>query len=376
MCDFRKSIIAAFVLMMFVTVACQLFSSVDEGEEPTGLSPTTEKISEQKEPTNSPEPETSTPTTEKAVELATQVSMDEESTTTPEPKIPTKQPTAPPPPESCPGHENRIVFTKNLRNGSANFEIFSMNPDGSDVIQLTDHPSRWDGWPEWSPDHCRIVYDSSTKSNQRDILVMNFDGSGIFTVVSDGNRNGFPSWSPDGTRIAYARTDDDDSDLYVVNLDGSNPIQLTDFPGDEHWNEWSPVGDQIVFKAEVDGNSEIYLINADGTGLTNLTNHPMADMHPTWSPDGSKIAFTSNRSHCGEIFIMNADGSNVTQITNFGCSGLPSGPAELNWSADGLQLVFSITAGSYGDDIWKMNIDGSGIVALTEDSIEDRHTDW
>jgi len=343
----KKNICIAIAAIVFLTFACQLFNPGDEGEELADLSTQTETAEAQNEPNNHLEPVT-----------------------------PTAPSTIPQAPESCPGHENRIVFTKNLRNGGANFEIFSMNSDGSDVIHFTDRPGRWDGWPEWSPDHCRIVFDASIKAEQRDIRVMNFDGSGLFTVFSDGYRNMMPTWSPDGKRIAYISMRDDHDDLFVVNLDGSNPVQLTDFSGDEHWIEWSPVGDQIIFKAEVDGNNEIYLINADGTSLTNLTNHPKADMHPTWSPDGSQIAFTSNRSSCVEIYIMNADGSDVTQITYFGCSGLPSGPAELNWSSDGLQLVFSITSGSEGDDIWKMNIDGTGMEALTDDSIEDRHTDW
>ena len=54
------------------------------------------------------------------------------------------------------GHNGKIVFQSN-RTGNA--DIYTMNPDGSNRVQLTTTPSE-DVDPRWSPDGTRIVFAS------------------------------------------------------------------------------------------------------------------------------------------------------------------------------------------------------------------------
>ena len=59
--------------------------------------------------------------------------------------------------------KGKIVFSSE-RNGNA--EIFTMNSDGTNLKQLTNHPSR-DAWPKWSPDGKQIIFCSERKGKNK-----------------------------------------------------------------------------------------------------------------------------------------------------------------------------------------------------------------
>ncbi len=121
----------------------------------------------------------------------------------------------------------------------------------------------------------------------------------------------------DDTKIAFTSERDGNREIYVMNPDGTNPIRLTTHPTLDVDPSWSPDGRKIAFSSNRDGNWEIYVMNADGTNLVNLTNHPEIDINPAWSPDGKKIAFASWRDvGDAEIYVMNADGKKPVRLTD------------------------------------------------------------
>jgi Tol biopolymer transport system component len=121
--------------------------------------------------------------------------------------------------------------------------------------------------------------------------------------------------SPEG-KIAFSSMLDGDREIYVMDPDGSNLVKLTDNSACDVYPNWSPDGTKIAFASDRDGNFEIYVMNADGSNQTRLTYNQAEDTTPVWSPDGSKIAFLSNRDGNYEIYVMNADGSEQINLTN------------------------------------------------------------
>ncbi|NKB65641.1 MAG: T9SS type A sorting domain-containing protein [Candidatus Latescibacteria bacterium] len=164
-------------------------------------------------------------------------------------------------------------------------QIFSMDADGGNLQQLTNHPAQH-GEPDWSPDGSRIAFGSDRDAIVH-IYVMDADGSNQSRLTQgSGVFNIYPDWSPDGTQIAYTSLNSDfqNANLYVMDADGGNPVNLSTRSGIGEKPRWSPDGRQIAFESDRGGNREVYVMDADGSNLTNLTQHPGFDGNPTWLP--------------------------------------------------------------------------------------------
>jgi Tol biopolymer transport system component len=107
-----------------------------------------------------------------------------------------------------------------------------MNEDGTDPVRLTfnavSSPSReWGPWPAWSPDGRKIAFMSDRDGN-REIYVMNADGTGLTRLTNDDVDDENPSWSPDGNQVAFNRRVLGHLQIFVMNADGSAPTRLTE----------------------------------------------------------------------------------------------------------------------------------------------------
>src|SRR5262245_15512742 len=267
-----------------------------------------------------------------------------------------------------PGTNGLIAWSKVFLRFDA--EIFVMNPDGSNQVQLT-HNARVDFDPNWSADGSMLVYTSSTATDA-DIWVANADGTAEHNVSNDpGVPDIQPAWSPDGSQIAFVkqRPIDGTSSLWVMDADGSSQRQLTDMRTVNVHPNWSPDGTRIAFAGNKDGNLELYTIAPDGSDLTCLTTTPpVQEGNPNWSPDGTMLAFdacVADSYPCPgspnyEVYAMRADGSFRRRLTDD--ASIDANPA---WSPDGREIVFRSDRSVEGTELWKMNADGSGQVQLT-----------
>jgi Tol biopolymer transport system component len=266
---------------------------------------------------------------------------------------------------------SRIAFVSSR---SGNNDIYVMNTDGSQLVNLTGDPAG-DLQPAWSPDGTRIAF-VSNRSGNNDIYVMNADGSQQMNLTSHDAEDIHPTWSPDGTRIAFASSRGGGTNIYTITPAGEEVVQLTRAPGINEAPVWSPDGTRLAFVSNRDnGNWEIYTMNADGTDQVNITNAADDDRDPAWSPDGTRIAFVSNRAGDWEIFLMNVDGSAQTIFND--TPDDDGGPA---WSPDGAQMIFHtlvfVSGESPNYEIYRVNLDGSGLQNLTSHPATDIQAAW
>ena len=274
------------------------------------------------------------------------------------------------------GFEPRIVFASN-RDGD--WDIYSMDVNGNNVVQLTDHPAS-DEDPACSPDGRRIAF-RSERDGTPDLYVMDRDVDNVIRLSSDNSRDGRPSWSPDGSKIAFSssRWAVRNSEIYVMDADGENEINLTKHKWDDVRPSWSPDGSKIAFVSFRDGGADtprhIFVMNADGTARRNLTEDTglTNSFSPTWSPDGGKIAFDS-RLHWmnGDIYVMTAEGKKLERLTDE--EGNNRQPAYVR---NGTRIAFeSDRDGDY--KIYLMDPNGRNVVKLTRTppGIENVSSSW
>lgn len=224
---------------------------------------------------------------------------------------------------------SKIVFVSE-RDG--NKEIYKMNSDGSSQIRLTINPiihpinSLVSMHPDWSPNGDKIAFVKQTSNTDSicDIYTMNTDGSNQINLTNTGYypQQWYPDWSPNGSEITYVDINGDYPGIYKMNSNGSNPVLLTTpYCIDCVGPVYSPDGSKIAFyKSGIP--RDIFVMNPDGPSFINLTNNPSSweyqSFSPSWSSDGSKIVYShfENSDGDAELYIMNFDGSNKTKITN------------------------------------------------------------
>ena len=259
-----------------------------------------------------------------------------------------------------------------VSNETGNFEVYTVNIDGSNKQRLTDN---WFGdWrPIWSSDGSKIVFHSKRDGNW-EVYMMNADGADKVNLTNNLADDSFPTWSPDGGRVAFHSNRSGNFDIYVMNADGTNPTQLTTNGANDYGPMWSPDGASILFTRELGGAQEIFEMAADGSTEKQLTDAEGGSFAPMWSPDGGKIVFHSNRDGNYEIYKMNADGTNVIRVTNTEADDFfPS------WSPDGQWITFhsNVGAGENGDrNIVLISADGLREKSLTTDTGQERMPHW
>jgi len=94
----------------------------------------------------------------------------------------------------------QIAFRRMI--GEMNSEVFIAKADGTDVRNLTNHPS-FDGWPAWSPDGSRIAFASNRNSSYQ-IFIMKADGTETRLMANTEGRGTAPQWGRDGSHIYFS----------------------------------------------------------------------------------------------------------------------------------------------------------------------------
>lgn len=134
-----------------------------------------------------------------------------------------------------------ILFMRWIqRNGGNTSDVFTINPDGTGLVQLT--KVGYIGGYALSPDGTKLaIHDAK---NHR-IEVLPIDAGGVSATLVDSDFGCLfvaMSWSPDGQALALACNDLDmlsGSDLYIAKADGSS-ITTVPIPGSAFDPAWRP----------------------------------------------------------------------------------------------------------------------------------------
>lgn len=202
----------------------------------------------------------------------------------------------------------KLIIAKGDITASENEKgIFSINADGSDFKKLF-QPKQYltVNHPYWSPDGSKIVFHYLGRDEiisygyTKDIYVINSDGSNPVNITNSPQEDDIsPLWSPDGSRIAFQSisVNERDSngkiktyyqDIVSIKPDGTDKRILG---RDSHPNfdiVWSPDGSKIAYLTNQYMNN-VNIVRKDGGSIVTYNATCNNFLPPRWSPDSSKI---------------------------------------------------------------------------------------
>jgi Tol biopolymer transport system component len=220
----------------------------------------------------------------------------------------------------------RIVFERDFPYGHAG--IYSVEADGGAVRSLTPNKKKryFEGVPAYSPNGKKVVYVREICVSDRNchnaMWTKSANGGGArrMTPVLASGTGGYlahPQFSPDGKRIVYAKKIGDRAAVFVINSNGRRARQLTKFSmGVDNRVDWSPNGRLILFSDNFRG-PDIWTVHPNGTRLKRIyraiDGNYSAD---SWSPDGKQIVLVRGAGGTTALCVMNAHGTGLRQITH------------------------------------------------------------
>lgn len=252
-------------------------------------------------------------------------------------------PTIPPPPRL----KGSLVFP--IYDPSRGmYDIFIANLDGANIRRLISEASQ----PAVRSDGRMIAF-RRWKSDERGLETLNLDNDGVrryTTFLEDAS----PAWSRDGGDIVFfsRRESDRQSRVYRVNINDGGEMELHDGPATAFGETpaWLPDG-RIVYRLTFPEKG-IAVMNGDGSGSEIIVADDQATA-PAVSPDGKYVAFMSRKDGNWEIYRVNIDGSGLRRLTQVaGKDGLPL------WTPDGRTILFASDRGGTWS-IFAMNPNGS-----------------
>ena len=287
-----------------------------------------------------------------------------------------------------PGANGKIAFTSDT--SPAATDIWAMSPNGGELVNLTPDSPADDALPNWSADGRKIVFSSDsnalgTTPRRRgskpdfELFTMNADGSGVRQITFNEVDDDDPAWSPDGRRLVFQRDFDplggrttSTTTSSRCKVSGADERNLTNNPAFDVEPNWSPNGRRIAFTSVPDGGTddeaEIYTMNIDGSRLRRVTDNDTFDGQANWSPNGRKLSFQSYREGQLSIYTMRNDGSDQKRLTYDVPDAFGSA-----WSPNGRIIAHSsFSAG----EIFTINVDGGDPRNLTNNPSFDFAPDW
>src|SRR5215467_5102230 len=173
-------------------------------------------------------------------------------------------------------------------------EIYLIDADGTGMTQLTNMTPAGLGaaFASWSPKGNKIAFNSPRTPN---IYVADIDNPDVAVQLTFTGANMNARWSPDGSRITFESNRDGNREIYVMNADGSAQFRLTTNTVRDEVPSFSPDGQWIVFHRQLfmipglepPNGSDLFAVRADRPGEeVQLTHNAPASFSSfaSWAP--------------------------------------------------------------------------------------------
>jgi len=246
-----------------------------------------------------------------------------------------------------------IAYNVGLDFENDNYEVFTMNLDGSKKRNVTNLPG-----VEWTylsvKDNLYFISDKDTCHRCYFLYKTNYQGENPTKITETRLADSWMSSRFDDTELIIKPHKEIDSVFHIIDLEGAliqrvetGLAYATDplFVGDGKQIVFR--GAQHAFKKDSGYRDELFVINDDGTGLRQLTNYPDNDTTsqwynyhagpPKWHPTEHFISYQSFQKGKYSLYAVNLDGTKNWKLTD-----LDESEGWHEWSPDGQWLAIEL----------------------------------
>lgn len=259
--------------------------------------------------------------------------------------------------------DGRVIACAAGRDNGLNTYVVKMRTEDWRIETLSRQRWRWAGQMGWLADSSGLLMVASHHpAAPFQIWHLSYPGGEARKVTNDSNFYNRLSLSADSRTLVALQRRQVTSVWTIPAEDGGHAKQITFGTGGYRGSvSWTP-DNRIVYDSEAGNASAISIMNADGSSPKQLLGETMGSAYvnnATVSSDGRYILYASDLTGIRHIWRMNIDGSNPVRLTN--------GDSEEDhprFSPDGRWVVYTRT-GSDRPTLWKVSVDGGEPVQLT-----------
>ncbi len=270
--------------------------------------------------------------------------------------------------------QGRVYFVTD-RDGTMN--LWSMNPKGGDLQQLTKHK----GWDVKSPalDDGRIIYQLGADLHLFDIARKS-DRLIPITLTSDFDQER-EKWvkkpvqfltaahlSPDGDRLVLTAR----GQAFVAPADQGRLVEATHDAGIRYREaRFLPDGKSLLALSDATGELEFYRLPANGVGKPEqlTSDGKVFRFEGVPSPDGKWVAFGDKDWH---LWVFNLDEKKAQRIATSQSAEF----SDFAWSPDSQWLAYVRVADNTYPQIWFYNLKSGSATPLTSDRVSSSSPAW
>ncbi len=255
-----------------------------------------------------------------------------------------------------------------------NSQIWEMNPDGSERVQLSSFAGEIDGF-KFSPDESKVLFISQVKYGERTVDKYPDLDKASGMVIDDLMYKHWDEWVQ---TVPHP---------FIADIEGGKLTNERDILKDEPYESpmkpfggieqlaWSPDGKTIAYTCRkktgreyaLSTNSDIYFYDLETGKSVNKTEGMMGyDQNPVFSPDGKWLAWESMEhdgyeSDKSRLFVMDVKTGEKKDVS----AAFDQNSNGLKWSVDG-QSIYFISCYHAVTQIYKADLKDGKIMPVTK----------
>jgi eukaryotic-like serine/threonine-protein kinase len=189
-----------------------------------------------------------------------------------------------------PGRPARLVYVHSLKDWNiCRVETAAPGAAASSPPGVSIAFTRMDGMAQLSRDGRRVAV-WSNRSGENEIWLVDPDGANeVQLTFMEAGVRGYPHWSPDSGTVVFHSALEGQWEVFAIPAEGGKPRNLTSHPANDFFPSFSRNGQWIYFNSNRTREGQIWKIPASGGDAVQVANG--VGYMPQESPDGAYIYY-------------------------------------------------------------------------------------